>query len=162
MNLLKSKKDIVFLSILLILALIVVVAGGIFIFGLNKVASINSFEECAKIYPVQESFPERCTVPNGKTFVKKVDAQDIEITGQITCLPHKDKEGPQTLECAIGLQVGDLYYSLSFKDNSGFTGTGKSVFVRGKFTPSTDQNEKYDIVGRIEVASFIEFEDMKS
>ena len=30
---------------------------------------INSFKECADAgYPIQESFPERCAVPGGKTF----------------------------------------------------------------------------------------------
>lgn len=34
---------------------------------------INSFEECAKEgYPVLESYPRQCKIPNGKTFVEEV------------------------------------------------------------------------------------------
>lgn len=32
-------------------------------------AKINSFKACADAgYPIQESYPERCSVPGGKTF----------------------------------------------------------------------------------------------
>lgn len=31
--------------------------------------SIDTFEECAKYYPVMESYPEQCNTPNGGHFV---------------------------------------------------------------------------------------------
>lgn len=35
----------------------------------KRIDKINSFKECAESgYPIQESFPERCSVPGGKTF----------------------------------------------------------------------------------------------
>lgn len=34
--------------------------------------TIDSFEECARLYPIQESYPERCSVPGGKTFTRGV------------------------------------------------------------------------------------------
>ena len=34
-------------------------------------------------------------------------------TGEVVCLPHKDKSGPTTLECAMGLLTDDgRYYEL--------------------------------------------------
>lgn len=32
-------------------------------------ASITTFADCAKYYPVMESYPEQCTTPDGKHFV---------------------------------------------------------------------------------------------
>jgi len=32
---------------------------------------IQDFESCAKKYPVQETYPERCSIPNGPTFTKE-------------------------------------------------------------------------------------------
>lgn len=35
----------------------------------KAVLDITSFQQCADAgYPIQESFPERCSVPGGKTF----------------------------------------------------------------------------------------------
>ena len=33
--------------------------------------AIQDFESCAKKYPVQETYPERCSIPNGPTFTKQ-------------------------------------------------------------------------------------------
>src|SRR5690349_9630557 len=41
----------------------------------------------------------------------KVIKAGVEMTGNLACLP-KQGSGPQTLECAYGLRVGDSYYSL--------------------------------------------------
>lgn len=38
----------------------------------NEISSINSFEECAKKFPVMESYPPRCQVPNGKSFTLNI------------------------------------------------------------------------------------------
>ena len=31
-------------------------------------APVANFEECAKIYPVLETYPEQCKTPDGKSF----------------------------------------------------------------------------------------------
>lgn len=36
----------------------------------QKASEINSFEACAKLYPVMESYPEQCQTPDGKHFTK--------------------------------------------------------------------------------------------
>jgi len=57
-----------------VLAIAIASAAGYFIFSQNlkeKAASINSFEECARLYPVMESYPEQCNTPDGKHFIKE-------------------------------------------------------------------------------------------
>ena len=34
---------------------------------------VNSFEECAALYPVLESYPRQCNTPDGKHFVEDVE-----------------------------------------------------------------------------------------
>ena len=33
--------------------------------------AIQDFEACAKKYPVMESYPEQCAIPNGPSFTKQ-------------------------------------------------------------------------------------------
>lgn len=34
---------------------------------------INSFEECAAVYPVMESYPRQCRTPDGRHFVEEIE-----------------------------------------------------------------------------------------
>ena len=41
--------------------------------------------------------------------------QQVSLTGIYLCLPHRDTSGPQTMECALGMQTDDgAYYALDF------------------------------------------------
>jgi hypothetical protein len=41
---------------------------------LNKAKSVSSFEQCIQAgYPVQESYPRKCSVPKGKTFSESTE-----------------------------------------------------------------------------------------
>ncbi len=73
------------------------------------------------------------------------------ITGKIVCLP-KPGNGPQTLECAFGLQADDhKYYSLRNNTRQDIP-TSTKVRVKGTVSaPSSD--EIYDIDGVITVQS---------
>ena len=79
----------------------------------------------------------------------------ITLSGEITCLPHRG-DGPTTLECAFGLRGDDgKYYGLrgiaQERFVSGEIDVGKRVRVSGTLVlPET--NERYDIVGRIDVS----------
>lgn len=43
----------------------------------------------------------------------------VSLTGKLVCLPHKNSDGPQTLECAYGFRTeGGTYYALREKDQS--------------------------------------------
>lgn len=89
---------------------------------------------------------------------------EIELKGQIVCLPHRDTGDFQTLECAFGLQGEDgKYYGLQgFNQQDlifGNVGTGQEVVVTGIFTPGKDST--YNTIGTIEVTSVVQT-DVKS
>ncbi len=84
------------------------------------------------------------------------------ITGEYVCLPHRDKTGPQTMECTFGLKsdTGE-HYSLDFMLSSRLApdlNVGDRLTVSGVFTPlerlSADFWYRYDIVGIISVTDF--------
>ncbi|HXK40466.1 MAG TPA: hypothetical protein VJ837_06570 [Candidatus Paceibacterota bacterium] len=88
----------------------------------------------------------------------------VSIEGTYICLPHRDTDGPQTLECALGLAGEDgNNYSLDLNEVGfealGDIGTGERVRVEGVATPvealRTDMWWKYDMVGIITVESII-------
>lgn len=79
--------------------------------------------------------------------------RSIEVRGEIICLPHKNSEGPQTLECAFGIKDSKtgLNYALAFPDINQIPQTGDVVAIQGDFSPVSDTI--YDIVGKIDVRS---------
>ena len=80
------------------------------------------------------------------------DGQTIKLEGSVVCLPHKNTGGPQTLECASGLQVGQNdYYGLRQLPTDQFV-VGRHLSVEGVFKKATD-DERYRIIGNIEVTS---------
>lgn len=78
-------------------------------------------------------------------------AGPITTQGILTCLPHKDTSGPQTLECGTALKDDEgRYYGLSAADYTiAQIPSGTRVEVEGTFTPQAD--EKYQSVGVIAV-----------
>ncbi|HRH26329.1 MAG TPA: hypothetical protein PLF31_02570 [Candidatus Paceibacterota bacterium] len=84
------------------------------------------------------------------------DNGPISVKGIITCLPHRESAGEQTLECAFGLQdYGGRFYALrdtdpTYKNITAFPGEAP-VLVSGTFTAET--HEKYQGIGRIDVTS---------
>lgn len=145
------KKIIIFLIVALFLSALTFV-----FYKLTNKIEVSSFAECKKAgYPIQESYPERCVTPDGKSFVNPdqvVPSQPISLTGELICLPHKQTDGPQTLECAFGLKSenGDNY-AISDPQMKFVTAmtNGQKYRVTGLFLPETDS--KYDIVGTIEL-----------
>lgn len=91
---------------------------------------------------------------------KQGDLGDIDryrgtLSGQIVCLPHRETDGPQTLECAMGLRTdtGEHYavdLNLLSQEHLPLD-TGKRLTANGVITPvemlSTDQWQTYDIRG---------------
>lgn len=82
--------------------------------------------------------------------------QSVQIEGQIVCLPHKNKSVPQTTKCAYGLQdKNNQYYNLLGLNQqdliSGKITTGQKMMIEG--TLVTEKDDKYDIVGTINVTS---------
>lgn len=83
------------------------------------------------------------------------DRKQTDLTGEVVCLPHKNTSGPQTLECAIGLQTADgNYYALDtnmISQNPPTFTTGNVIQATGYVTPiellSTDHFMKYNVKG---------------
>ena len=69
------------MTFLVVAILVVAIASayGYFAFSQDlkkKVTSINSFEECAKHYPIMESYPEQCKTPDGKHFTRQLSEEE--------------------------------------------------------------------------------------
>ncbi len=67
------------------------------------------------------------------------EAGEIVVHGEMVCLPHKNTDGPQTLECAFGLKgTNGHYYALRDSDptykNISNVQMGIEVEVTGTFT----------------------------
>jgi len=88
------------------------------------------------------------------------------IVGTFTCLPHRETTGPQTMECAYGVQEdesGDHYAvntMLMSSMNWQNIAMGVRVRIEGVMVPaeslSTDMWQKYDIVGIISATTIQE------
>lgn len=53
-------------------AVVLIVVGGLLVVRFRNGVEITSFEECARRYPVMESYPEQCRTPDGKSFTRDV------------------------------------------------------------------------------------------
>lgn len=118
----------------------------------------TSFAECAASgRPVLDSFPEQCRLDNGVTFINTTTGGDIRVPGEVICLPHRDQSGPQTLECAFGIQASDkTNFGLSDLDYKFLMDmeTGKQYTVTGRFKANT--SDIYNSLGIIEITDVSE------
>ncbi|HEU0085790.1 MAG TPA: hypothetical protein VFQ59_02425 [Candidatus Paceibacterota bacterium] len=84
--------------------------------------------------------------------------------GEYVCLPHRNANGPTTLECAFGLRTPDgLYYGLNMQDlpsdMPGSLNTGQNVRVDGRIDTTAESNiimERYAVVGVMRVTSIVQ------
>ena len=77
-------------------------------------------------------------------------SMDMTIEGEVVCLPHKDTDGPQTLECAYGIKLADgTYYGLSDSSENyehiSALPTGKKAKLTG--TLKLEPSDRYQSVG---------------
>lgn len=87
---------------------------------------------------------------SGWMFVKKpVSFSSITVKGELGCLPHRDSDGPKTLECAQGIKTasGDYYAVSGVIDGRNKDG---HVEVTGELQP-TQRGSKYQSAGTIVV-----------
>lgn len=81
---------------------------------------------------------------------------NIAIAGSVVCLPHRNPNGPQTMECAYGLKDAQgRYFGLSGSDpqhkDISTVGMNTPVLVRGTFSVSS--STQYPTIGIIQVKS---------
>jgi hypothetical protein len=87
---------------------------------------------------------------------------EAQLEGSVVCLPHKDTSGPQTLECAFGLQTAENeYYALDANgQNPPPFNTGQRIRATGIITPaemlSSDHWQKYNMKGIFSLRSEVE------
>jgi hypothetical protein len=88
------------------------------------------------------------------------------LSGEYVCLPHADKSGPETMECAFGIRtdLGEYFavdFSLMSETNPGIE-VGERFSANGTVTPiemlSAYQWQKYDVVGIFSVTDSVEVE----
>lgn len=87
--------------------------------------------------------------------------KQMTLSGTYTCLPHKNTEGPQTMECAFGIKGDDgEYYAVNFgasADSMTQFQSGSHVVLEGFFVPkealSSDSWQKYNMKGIFTVTS---------
>lgn len=91
-----------------------------------------------------------------RSFVKAPATGKTAITkkGEVVCMPHKNTDGPQTLECAYGIKdEGGDYYGLRYdNENSRFSEVqiGQKITVKGLL--ETHNDSVYATMGTIRVA----------
>lgn len=123
---------------------------------------INSFEGCVSAgFSIMKSNPEQCLTPDGRTFT----AQRVKSTliGIYSCLPHKNLNGPQTEECALGIITPDGNYALntSLLNNYIDLPTNIQMQVSGYITPIEELStnfweEKYGAKGIMSATEILE------
>lgn len=95
-----------------------------------------------------------------------VDRYRATLSGEVVCLPHADTDGPQTMECAIGLKTDTgEYYALDFalmSQQHEPVNTGERLTANGTVTPlemlSSDHWQRYAIEGIFSVTDSLEKE----
>lgn len=92
---------------------LVVVALGVFLYRSNGLVqtSITSFEECAKLYPVMESYPEQCKTPDGRTFVRDISGDLSNLIVIDAPIANATVVSPLTI---TGKARGNWYFEASF------------------------------------------------
>lgn len=132
---------------IIIIVLVLLIVGGIVSYKDNATAPGNNNNAVPTLIPTQKVV----NVP-----------QEQSLEGKVLCLPHKDTNGPQTLECAFGLQTDDgKNYALDAGNvNPPPYNTGNRIRANGTITPiealSSDHWQKYDIVGIFSIKDSVE------
>ena len=79
-------------SIILIIFLLsgIAIVSAYFVFSQKqqRAKAINSFEDCAKYYPVMESYPQQCSTPNGRHFTNESN-KDKKATEELESLNNR-------------------------------------------------------------------------
>lgn len=147
--------------IIAVISAVIIFIGIVLWYGMyvpnNK--TITNYEECAAAgHPILDSYPEQCRAPGGKTYKHEIPSSDkatpVTISGTTTCLPHKNTDGPHTMECAIGLETENgKYYGIGTDPyDMKLSETSRKVQVTG--TLKTNSDSKYNSEGTITVTSY--------
>lgn len=112
----------------------------------SNAQNVGSFEECvAAGYPVMESYPEKCTIPGGKSFTRDV-GNEVELRNQIRVSnPRPNQKIISPLKIS-GEALGNWFWEATFQidlvDANGKGlghgyGTSKGEWMTTEFVPFT-------------------------
>lgn len=125
-------------------------------FSRGQQANINSYEECvAAGYPVQESYPEKCSVPGGNSYTNPDAAPLVSVEGRAICLEHRGGGQFHTLECASGFRAENgKTYTLKGGDAdlTELMGSDKRIRIQG--TVEEKESDRYQSAGELTVDSY--------
>jgi hypothetical protein len=119
----------------------------------------------AAVYPVTMALEKRGDTWLITSLAKGAYSElpkQVTVTGIWECLPHKDTNGPQTMECAFGIQADDgSHYAIDTRLMSEYPvdyATGSRVRVQGTLTPveALSSIQKYDIKGIVSATTIEE------
>ncbi|MDQ3089676.1 MAG: GerMN domain-containing protein [bacterium] len=104
-----------------IIIIVIIILGAILYFatqGKNEtppdVLGISNFEACATAgYPIQESYPERCTTPDGKTFTRDI-GNELEKSDLIVLETPRSGQVISSPVVIKGRARGNWYFEASF------------------------------------------------
>jgi len=78
-----------------------------------------------------------------------IAAEAAQYHGKLVCLPHKNQSGPQTAECALGIQADDgKYYGVRNSPVITRFKPGDRLVVTGRLQ-QPEANETYGVAGNI-------------
>ncbi len=126
-----------------------------------ELTSADAPQEPAAVYPITLAVEKRHNSWLIASVTKGAYSelpQKITLDGTWECLPHKNTNGPQTMECAFGVQkIGSgEHYAVDTNLMSTFPidyATGQKVRIQGRLTPIEQLNsdiwQRYNVKGII-------------
>jgi hypothetical protein len=104
-------KHLKFISVIITAAVVVAVIAGILIYSPKPKPEITTFEQCAALYPVMESYPEQCNTPDGKHFVRDISNDLNNLIRVDSPVVNATVADPLTI---TGQARGNWYFEASF------------------------------------------------
>ncbi len=91
---------------------------------------------------------------HNKVIAPSLQSGPVSLIGRVVCLPHKNTDGPQTMECAFGFRdYQGTYYALRDTDpeykNISNASMDSFVTIHGNLKP--ESSDRYQSVGVIDI-----------
>lgn len=99
----------IMMLVFLVAILAIVGAGSFYLFNQQQLAAINSFNDCAKKYPVMESYPAQCNTPDGRHFVQELSDEERQKLVLPTALENTEANDDSCIQNKKD-QIGTLEY----------------------------------------------------
>jgi hypothetical protein len=100
-------------KLILPVALIILLIGALLFVSVRdeETLKITTFEECAELYPILETYPEQCNTPDGKHFVREIVNKYSDLIQLDEPISGAVVSSPLTI---TGRARGNWYFEASF------------------------------------------------